>query len=84
MRTPYSAPGQTELGGSIRAPERYAGYAVRDPRGQKIGHAEKYFVNGSGEPEYITVKMGLFGIKTVLIPVQTIAADDERRTLVLQ
>jgi hypothetical protein len=30
------------------------------------------------------VKMGLFGIKTVLIPVQTVAADEERRALVLQ
>jgi hypothetical protein len=84
MRTPYTAPGQTELGGSIRAPERYAGYAVRDPRGQKIGRAEQCFLNGSGEPEYIRVKMGLFGLKTVLIPVQGVAADDERRSLVLE
>jgi hypothetical protein len=28
--------------------------------------------------------MGLFGFKTVLIPVQTVTADEERRTLVLQ
>jgi len=39
-------------------------------------------VNGRGEPEYIRVKAGLF--KTVLIPVQTVAADEERRALVLQ
>jgi hypothetical protein len=30
------------------------------------------------------VKMGFFGFKTVLIPVQAIAADEERRALVLQ
>ena len=84
MRTPYTALGSTEAGGSIQAPERYAGYAVCDPRGQKIGRAEKFFLNWSGEPEYIRVKMGLFGLKTVLIPVQAVAADEERRALVLQ
>ena len=84
MRTPYTALGHTEPGGSIQAPEKYAGYAVCDPRGQKIGRAEEFFVNWSGEPEYIKVKMGFFGFKTVLIPVQAVAADEERRTLVLQ
>ncbi len=84
MRTPYPAPGGTEKGGSIGGPERYAGYAVCDPQGRKIGCAEQFFVNGSGEPEYIRVKMGLLGFKTVLIPVQAVAADEERRTLVLQ
>jgi hypothetical protein len=58
------------------------GYKVCDPRGQKIGRAEKLFLNGSDEPEYIRVKTGLF--KTVLIPVQTVAVDEERRALVLQ
>ncbi len=82
MRTPYTAVSRGETGGSIRAPEEYAGYSVCDPRGQKIGRAERLFVNGRGEPEYIRVKMGLF--KTVLIPVQTVAADEERRALVLQ
>ena len=84
MRTPYTALGSTEPGGSIRAPERCAGYTVCDPRGQKIGRAEEFFVNWSGEPEYIKVKMGFFGFKTVLIPVQAVAADEERRALVLQ
>jgi hypothetical protein len=30
------------------------------------------------------VKMGLFGFKTVLVPVQEVAADEKRRALVLQ
>ena len=83
MRTSY-APVNGEIGSLIQSPERYSGYAVCDPRGRKIGRAEKLFVNGSGEPEYITVKTGLFGLKTVLIPVQTLAADEGRRALVLQ
>jgi PRC-barrel domain protein len=82
MRAPYTAVSRKELGGSIRAPEEYAGYAVCDPRGQKIGRAERLFLNERGEPEYIKVKAGLF--KTVLIPVQAVAADEERRALVLQ
>ena len=82
MRAPYTAVSRKEPGGSIRAPEEYAGYTVCDPRGQKIGRAERLFMNGRGEPEYIKVKAGLF--KTVLIPVQAVAADEERRALILQ
>ena len=84
MRTAYTAVSRKESGGSIWAYGEYVGYTVCDPRGQKIGRVEKLFLNGSGEPEYIRVKMGLFGSKTVLIPVQTVAADEERRALVLQ
>jgi hypothetical protein len=84
MRTPYPAVSSKEHDGSIWALEGYAGYTVCDPRGQKIGRAEKAFLNGGGEPEYIRVKTGLFGFKTVLIPVQTVAVDEEQRILVLQ
>jgi PRC-barrel domain len=84
MRTAYTAVSGKESGGSIWAYGEYVGYMVCDPTGQKIGRVEKLFLNGSGEPEYVRVKMGLFGSKTVLIPVQTVAADEERRALVLQ
>jgi PRC-barrel domain len=82
MRTPYTTASYKEAG--TRGIEECAGYAVCDPRRQKIGRAESVFLNGSGEPEYIRVKTGLFGFKKVLIPVQTVAVDEERRTLVLQ
>ena len=42
------------------------------------------FVNASGDPEYVRVKTGLFGLKDTLIPVTSIAVDEERRTLTLQ
>jgi hypothetical protein len=66
--------------------KRGAGYAVFDPLGQKIGSAEELFVNWSEEPEYIKVKVrvGLFGRKSVLIPVQFAEVDDERQILVLK
>ena len=82
MRTPYTAASYRDPG--TRAIEECAGYVVCDPRRQKIGRAESFFLNGSGEPEYIRVKIGLFGLKRVLIPVQTVAVDKERRALVLQ
>jgi hypothetical protein len=84
MRTPYTAVNRKEPSSSSWTLEEYAGYTVCDPRGQRIGRAEEFFLNGSGDPEYIRVKMGLLGFKTVLIPVQAIAADEEQRTLVLQ
>ena len=82
MRTPYTAASYEESG--ARAIEECAGYVVCDPRRQKIGRAESFFLNGSGEPEYIRVRIGLFGLRKVLIPVQTVDVDKERRALVLQ
>jgi hypothetical protein len=84
VRTPYTAVSPRVQGGSIRSAEDYAGYTICDPRGQKIGRIEKLFMNESGEPEYIRVKMGFFGLRIVLIPVQSVAADEERRALILQ
>ncbi len=68
----------------FEAPERYAGYAVRDPVGRRIGSLEKLFVNAHQEPEYASVRIGFFEFRTVLIPVQAVALDEERRALVLQ
>lgn len=68
----------------VEAPEGYVGYAVLDPEGRKIGAAREVFANGSGEPEYVRVRMGLFGLRDALIPVQLVAVDAERRTMTLQ
>jgi PRC-barrel domain len=84
MHELHTAVGFRERGGSTRPAEEYAGYTARDPRGQKIGRIERIFLNGSGEPEYIKVKMGFFGFKSILIPVLSVATDEERRTLLLQ
>ena len=64
--------------------ERCVGYGAYDPLHQKIGKAEKAFANGRGGLEYVRVKMGLFGLSSVPIPVQDIEVDDERQRLVLQ
>jgi hypothetical protein len=66
------------------APKGHTGYAVYDLVGQKIGTAERVFVNPDGEPAYIRVRMGFFGTRLVLIPVQFVETDEQRKTLVLK
>ncbi len=68
----------------FETPKQCAGYWVRDPRVRKIGRLKRLFLNGSGGPEYAEVKVGLFGLKTILIPVQSVTVDAERRFLVLE
>jgi hypothetical protein len=60
-----------------------ADYRISDPRRRKIERLKRLFLNESGGPEYAEVKVGLFGLKTVLIPLQTGATDAWRRSLVL-
>jgi hypothetical protein len=68
----------------FETPKQCAGYGVRDPRGRKIGRLKRLFLNESGGAEYAEVKVGLFGMKTVLIPLLTVTADAERRILALE
>jgi hypothetical protein len=68
----------------FETPKQCAGYWVRDPLGRKIGRLKRLFLNESGGAEYAEVKIGLFAMKTILIPVQTVSADAERRFLVLE
>lgn len=65
-------------------PRSYAGYEVRDPLGKTIGTAEEIFADLNDEPRYVRVKMGLFGLRAALIPVQLVAADTRRRVLMLR
>ncbi len=68
----------------FQTPEEYVGYRVCDPEGRKIGRAKELFANTYGEPEYVRVKMGLLGLRSILIPIGFVAVDEERRTLTLQ
>lgn len=70
--------------GLVDATGRCTGYSVCDPRGRKIGSVAELFFNDYDEPEYVNLKMGLFGLKTVLIPVTSVVVNEEQRTLVLQ
>ena len=68
----------------FEAPKQCAGYWVRDPLGRKIGRLKRLFLNESGGAEYAEIKVGLFGLRTILIPVQTVSVDAELRFLVLE
>ena len=68
----------------VEAPAGCVGYAVLDPEGRKIGVVEKLFTNDSGGPEYVRVRLGLFGLKSAIIPVQLVVLDTERQTMTLQ
>lgn len=67
-----------------RHPAGYAGYAVHDPLGRKIGVAQEVFVNDDGETEYVKTSLAPFGLRTVLLPVQMVATDEKRRTIELR
>ena len=73
-----------ELRDRFEKPEGYVGYRLCDPLGQKVGGVEELFVNARGEPEYIRVRMGLLGLKSVLLPVESVAVGEERRVLFLK
>lgn len=74
----------SESGERFSGSEERAGYKLFDPSGRKIGQVDRIFANRSGSPEYVQVKMGLLGSKTVLIPVTFVAVDEEQRTLTLE
>ncbi|MDP9481198.1 MAG: PRC and DUF2382 domain-containing protein [Actinomycetota bacterium] len=48
--------------------DEYAGYTVRDPNGEKIGKVDDLFLDENDQPEYIGVKMGFFGTRSTLVP----------------
>ena len=80
----HPAVNRKSVGDRLDAPGGCVGYGVYDPLGQRIGKAEKIFVNGNEEPEYIRVKMGVFGWKSVLLPVESVAIDEKRRAITLE
>ena len=68
----------------FETPKQCAGYRVCDLLGREIGRLKRLYLNESGGPEYAEVKVGLFGLRTILIPLQSVTVDDELRFLVLE
>jgi uncharacterized protein (TIGR02271 family) len=56
--------------------DRFAGYEVYDPSGEKIGKVDDLFVDENDQPEYIGVKMGFLGTRSTLIPWQLATVDE--------
>jgi uncharacterized protein (TIGR02271 family) len=59
----------------------YAGYAVYDRDGEKIGKVDDLFVDENDRPEYIGVKMGFLGTKSTLIPIQIVRIYEDNHTI---
>ena len=58
-----------ERGDRFTEAETFEGYEVYDRDGDKIGKVDDLFLDEADDPEYIGVKMGLFGLSgTTLIP----------------
>ncbi|HKH11136.1 MAG TPA: PRC-barrel domain-containing protein, partial [Rubrobacter sp.] len=56
--------------------DRYAGYAVYDNQGSKIGKVDDLFLDENDQPEYIGVKMGFLGTKSTIIPMEVATTDE--------
>lgn len=71
------------FGGRFNAPSGCVGFELHDPLGEKIGRVEEICVNAQEEPEYLRARIGVFGVKSVLLPVEILVVDEARRTVTL-
>lgn len=61
--------------------DKYEGFKVYDNSGSKIGKVDDLFIDESDREEYVGVKMGLFGSKSTLIPMDIIRVNEADKTL---
>jgi len=60
---------------------RYAGYTVYDRHYEKLGEVDVLFLDENDQPEYIGVKMGFLGTRTILIPFEMARVHDARQVI---
>ncbi len=61
--------------------DKYEDYTVYDNSGSKIGKVDDLFVDEGDQEEYIGVKMGLFGRKSTLIPMEVVRINEADRRI---
>jgi hypothetical protein len=61
--------------------EKYEGYKVYDNSGEKIGKVDDLFVDEQDREEYIGVKMGFFGLRSTLIPMDVARVNERDRSI---
>jgi len=61
--------------------DQYADYTVYNRDYNKIGKVDDLFVDMSDQPEYIGVKMGLLGLRSILIPWEMARVNERRRLI---
>jgi len=57
--------------------EKYEDYKVYDNQGSKIGKVDDLFIDDADHEEYIGVKMGLFGMRSTLIPMELVRVNEQ-------
>lgn len=80
----YTAANRRKPSDRQETQEEYFDYVVCDPEGRRIGRVKELFTNARGEPEYVRIRVGPFGLRSVLLPVYFVTLNEERRTLTLQ
>ena len=63
--------------------ERYAGYAIYDEDGERIGKLDDLFVDEADNLEYVGVRTGLSDTGSVLIPAEVVTVDNRLRRMVV-
>lgn len=59
------------MAADFRSPDELTGLTIYDVAGDKIGDVEQVYLDDqSGEPEWATVKTGLFGTKETFVPLE--------------
>jgi sporulation protein YlmC with PRC-barrel domain len=61
--------------------EKYEDYTVYDNRGEKIGKVDDLFIDEADREEYIGVKMGFFGRKSTLIPMDIVRVNEAGKAI---
>jgi sporulation protein YlmC with PRC-barrel domain len=61
--------------------DKYEDHKVYDNQGQKIGKVDDLFVDETDREEYIGVKMGFFGMKSTLIPMDIVRVNEDDRSV---
>ena len=61
--------------------DKYEGYTVYDNRGEKIGKVDDLFIDEADREEYVGVKMGFFGRKSTLIPMDIVRVNEAKKAL---
>jgi sporulation protein YlmC with PRC-barrel domain len=61
--------------------EKYEDYKVYDNQGERIGKVDDLFVDETDREEYIGVKMGFFGLKSTLIPMDIVRVNEGESTI---
>ena len=61
--------------------DKYEDYKVYDNQGERIGKVDDLFVDETDREEYIGVKMGFFGLKSTLIPMDIVRVNEGDRTI---